>query len=159
MKKINYILSGIFIGLDLVYLVKYLMTGQITRILIAIITPVIILLPYLIKKIYKMNDKLTCIYIILVFFFLELGSLLNGYSRIPNYDSYSHFIFGFMSGIISLIILKLCKKDNSVGFNIMFIILMSLGLSALWEIWEFADSKIFNEDVQHVLTNGVTDTM
>ena len=48
---------------------------------------------------------------------------------------------------------------SSIFFNVFFLLIVTLGLSALWEIFEFTNSKIFDADVQHVLTTGVTDTM
>ena len=44
-------------------------------------------------------------------------------------------------------------------FNILFIISFSLGIAALWEIFEYLASYYFNMDPQKVILTGVTDTM
>jgi len=161
MKKTNNILSTLIILLDIIFLVKFIGDKEPMRILIAAITPFVILLPLIIKKIFKMNEYLRFTYILLVFILLFLGCVLEFYSKITWYDSIAHFLFGIFSGVFSLIVLKLFNKytAKNIYFNIFFIITMALGISALWEIWEFTSSKIFEEDIQHVLTTGVNDTM
>lgn len=87
-----------------------------------------------------------------------LGTCGGLYSLIPIYDLLLHGFFGFIGGIITMYVI--C--NNHVKMNSFVFILLctftTLGMAAIWEIYEFTIDIIFNKNTQLVQT-GVTDTM
>lgn len=161
MKKLNDVLIFLLSILGIVFMVKYFISGDIVRALISLCLPVLMFLPKLLQKKIKINERLKLIYILYIFFLMVLGCIFKLYTTIYYYDSLAHFSFGVGCPIISFLLLKKFNKydRSSIFFNVFFLLIVTLGLSALWEIFEFTNSKIFDVDVQHVLTTGVTDTM
>lgn len=115
-----------------------------------------IILPF----IFKIKHSYTLIYLIFGFIGLFFGFLLHLYKILTWYDSFAHFVWGIISGLIAIIILKQIKMYNEKNliFNLLFIIIFSLGSSCLWEIIEFIIDTIFKSDMQRKST-GVYDTM
>lgn len=161
MKKFNNIFTFLIIILNFGYLLVFIINKDLVRILMSLLLPLLMMLPIIINKKIKINEYLRFIYNIYVFLLLFLGCIVNLYAKIYFYDSIAHFLFGVASSIFAIYILKqfnkYTKKDTI--FNISYILIITLALSALWEIFEFINSKIFSLDVQHVLTTGVNDTM
>ena len=117
---------------------------------------------YIFKK-YKIeiDNKLELIYIIFIILAFLLGSIMKIYSLIYWYDSFVHLLSGVLTAYISIYILKWLNKYNKkdILFNIIFIILITLSVAALWEMTEFTIDKVLGTDVQKVLTTGVNDTI
>lgn len=158
MKKINKIFATILILVGFIYLIKYSMEKDFSRILLCICSPILVIFPRFLKN--KVNDKLVFIYYIYLFILMTLGCLGRFYSKFTYYDVFAHFMFGFAGSIIGLYILNLFSiQDKNIVFNIIFMLFCTLALSSLWEIFEYIASIVFKEDVQNVLTTGVSDTM
>lgn len=158
MKKINKIFASILILVGFIYLIKYSMEKDFSRILLCVCSPILVILPLFVKN--KVNDKLVFIYYIYLFILMTLGCLGRFYSKFTYYDVFAHFMFGFAGSIIGLYILNLFSiQDKNIVFNIIFMLFTTLALSSLWEIFEYIASIVFKEDVQNVLTTGVSDTM
>lgn len=158
MKKINKIFATILILVGFIYLFKYSMEKDFSRILLCVCSPILVILPLFVKN--KVNDKLVFIYYIYLFILMTLGCLGRFYSKFTYYDVFAHFMFGFAGSIIGLYILNLFSiQDKNIVFNIIFMLFCTLALSSLWEIFEYIASIVFKEDVQNVLTTGVSDTM
>lgn len=158
MKKINKAIAAILILVGFIYLIKYSMEKDFSRILLCICSPILVILPLFVKN--KVNDKLVFIYYIYLFILMTLGCLGRFYSKFTYYDVFAHFMFGFAGSIIGLYILNLFSiQDKNIVFNIIFMLFCTLALSSLWEIFEYIASIVFKEDVQNVLTTGVSDTM
>lgn len=157
MKKINNILTICLSILGIIFMIKYAINKDLSRVIISATLPLLLYIP----NIIKINEHLKFIYIIYLFLLLVLGCIFKLYEKIYFYDSIAHFIFGFAGSIIALYILKKSKKYDrkSLIFNIFYILILTLAASALWEIFEFINSIIFNLDVQHVKETGVNDTM
>lgn len=114
----------------------------------------------LILYVIKMNQSLKFIALTFIFLGGFLGFLLHLYKITTWYDTFIHFISGIYASLVAIYILnkfRLYDKKN-ILFNILFVILFSLSISALWEVIEFILDKIFNSDMQRKLT-GVNDTM
>jgi len=158
MKKINNVVATILLIIGLYYLIKFSISKEITRILVSLCVPILVVLPKFFKN--KINDKLVFIYYIYVFLLLVLGCLTKLYSRLVYYDVFTHFMFGFIGCIAALYLLNLfdMQYKNKI-FNIIFMISLTLAFASIWEIFEYISSIVFNDDVQHVLTTGVRDTM
>ncbi len=158
MKKINKIFATILILVGFIYLIKYSMEKDFSRILLCICSPILVILPVFLKN--KVNDKLVFIYYIYLFILMTLGCLGRFYSKFTYYDVFAHFMFGFAGCIIGLYMLNLFSvHDKSMVFTIIFMLFCTLALSSIWEIFEYISSIVFKEDVQNVLTTGVSDTM
>ncbi len=92
------------------------------------------------------------------------GSILNLYSYIPIYDLLLHAYFGFVGSIFLYYILLKTQKELNITL-LLFIILMVLGLAAIWEMCEYTMDTVFSMDTQRVqeaLEKGISpvkDTM
>lgn len=98
-----------------------------------------------------------------IFISIFLGTTLNFYSILPNFDFYLHLFSGVMCSVISIPIIKhFCYKSNLDISNLKlgFIIFIMLGFAALcgvlWEIYEFSVDKILLLNTQN---NSLLDTM
>ncbi len=162
MKKFNHILSILFLLVGIYMLIYRLQYDTIYNSLINLSVIPIVLLPWLIKKIfhYELPEKIVFIYLVFTFLSLFLGSVMRFYGRFPWYDTFTHFLSGFVTSILALLIIKENKlESNPLWINILFIIGISLSIASLWEFFEFTCDKLFDKDAQHVLTTGVDDTM
>lgn len=123
----------------------------------------ILLVPLLIKKLFKydVSEELKLIYYLFIIVSLVLGSILGLYYRISWFDLLAHFLSGAFVSFVSLILIKhkrLLKKENT-GFIILFMLSASLMVASCWEFFEFFSDKILGGDVQWVVKTGVDDTM
>lgn len=114
----------------------------------------------LIPFIFKIKPSYILIYLVFGFISILLGFLIHFYKILTWYDSFTHFIWGFVSCVIAIIVLKKLKMYNEKNllFNIIFIFTFTLSLSCLWEVFEFIIDIIFKSDMQRKST-GVYDTM
>lgn len=164
MKKLNYVMIFLFLSIDIWYVVDQLVRGDTSRLLVAAAVIPVLLGPWLIKKIfhYEMNDALTFVYLLFTFCCVILGSVLNLYNRpeTQGFDKLTHFISGFLTSFLALIVLKHSKIKNSpMWFNMIFILVFSMAIGAFWEYLEFASDNILGGNTQHYLETGVGDTM
>lgn len=123
----------------------------------------ILLVPLLIKKLFKydVSEELKLIYYLFIIVSLVLGSILGLYYKISWFDLLAHFLSGAFVSFVSLILIKhkrLLKKENT-GFIILFMLSASLMVASCWEFFEFFSDKILGGDVQWVVKTGVDDTM
>ena len=164
MKKLsifNNTLITVFIGIDLFYMFKEFDINNISHLLICLSFILIIFLPKIIRKVFRVNfsqtlELVSISFIILAQFF---GSILHFYDNIYWYDSFTHFLSGIVSAIFGLVIINGFKQNKKVIFNILFIISFSMLVASFWEMFEFISNMIFHSDPQKVLTTGVNDTM
>ncbi len=163
MKKLNYVMIFLFIVIDIWYVYDQLSLQNTSRLACAFAVIPVLLVPFVVKKVlrYEMNDTLKFVYYLFAFCCVILGSVLNLYNRpaTQGFDKITHFISGLLTSLIALIILKHSKlRNNSVWFNILFMLLFSVAIGAVWEYFEYAFDTLLKDNLQHVET-GVTDTM
>lgn len=98
-----------------------------------------------------------------IFLSIFLGTTLNFYSIIPEFDFYIHLFSGLMCSILSMPIIRyFCNKSNlkisnlKVGFIIFIIFGFSASCGMLWEIYEFSVDRILLLSTQN---NSLIDTM
>lgn len=164
MKILNRILIFLFIIIDTWYIYDKLSKGVTERLIIAFAVIPVLLAPYLIKKIfhYQMCDVLKFCYYLFTFCCVILGSVLNLYNlpQTKGFDKLTHFVSGFLTSIIALLIIKKSGvRDKRLWFRITYIILFSIAIGGIWEFFEFACDKLTGGDTQHVLDTGVSDTI
>lgn len=111
----------------------------------------LMLVPFAIKKIFKITfSRLTSsLFYVFMFFSAFLGNVLELYEKFASYDMIVHFLMGGLLALLSIYLLNLTvyKKDRSrhnLFFTFVFMILFSMGIGALWEIWEFSGDILFN---------------
>lgn len=123
----------------------------------------ILLVPHIIKKIFKyqMSEVLKLIYYLFIIVALVLGSILGWYYQISWFDLFTHFLSGILTSFLSLILLKQKKllKEESIGFIILYMISFTLMVASFWEFFEFTSDKLLGGDAQWVIKTGVDDTM
>lgn len=161
-KKINRILV---IGLSifsLIYLIFNVETLNVSRILILLAMIPVLYVPTILRKIFhlKISDEVELFYIVFVFFAQLCGSIFHFYHRYEFYDKMLHFASGILTCTFALVLLKNNKATGiSLLSKIIFMILFSLAISGIWEIFEFTSDNLLNGDTQHVIATGVDDTM
>ena len=162
MKKLNKMLILLFSLGIIVYVVinhQNLTLGQTVQALLSI---VIFLVPYILKKLFKfeLSDISICIYLLFTFQGYVLGNVASLYKKTTFFDTYMHFITGIVGALIALVILIKLKKYNKkdIVFNVIFIAFTVLAISASWEMIEFTMDHLFGMNTQRVET-GVNDTM
>ena len=120
------------------------------------------LIPLLIISfiIRKHNKYLEFVYLLFLLISYVLGFIYDYYDKVYYFDALAHSLFGLVGSIYSLPLLnKLKKYDiNSLVFNVFFIIIFTLSLASLWEIFEFTIDRIFeNANMQRSLNNTMKD--
>lgn len=107
----------------------------------------------------KYNNNLEFVYLLFIFIAYVLGYVLDYYNKIYFFDSIAHSLFGLVSGIFSLPLLKKFKIYNCINnfFNIIFIAIFTLSMASVWEIIEFVIDKIFLSNMQRSLNNTMKD--
>ncbi|MBR6690829.1 MAG: DUF2238 domain-containing protein [Bacilli bacterium] len=116
---------------------------------------------YIIQKLFKIKitNGINLIYIIFVFIAHFLGVICELYNYIYWFDKFVHFLSGIVASFVAIYILIKLKKENSMFFDILFILSITLASAAFWEMFEYLASYYFSVDPQKVLVTGITDTM
>ena len=98
-----------------------------------------------------------------IFISIFLGTTLNFYSIINQFDFYLHFFFGFIFSVLSIPVINyfiensnLNKNDFSIAFIIFMIFCFSSTCGVVWEMYEFTIDNLFNLNTQN---NSLLDTM
>ncbi len=159
MKIINNILIIIMWIINIISIILNLTINYEVNILICFALSVVIIIPRIFKKTFKISDSLEFVVLSFILLAGELGSVLKLYQNVYWYDSFTHFLSGILTAYIALLILYKTKKNDKNSFNILFIICAVLGVAALWEIFEFTSDSLLGYDAQRVLETGVVDTM
>lgn len=98
-----------------------------------------------------------------------VGETMGFYTYVPLYDKFVHYILPFFIGLVAFLIFYTMHETERVkcgnGIAILFIILITLGIGAFWEIIEYMnDILIYPTYPWHhfqgnALENGYFDTM
>lgn len=100
------------------------------------------------KQIPLMLNGILCVHIILSIFG---GGIFNLYDLFFAYDLILHGYFGFMCSLILYYVLLQVNGRQIKAPVLLFLILLStLGVGGLWEIWEYACDTIGGGDSQRV---------
>lgn len=160
---VNYVLIFCLLMIMFYQLIFHGSTLPISKILTTTSILPIIMVPYLLDKIfhYQMKEGTQLAYYVFILISLALGSILGLYHKISWFDLLAHFLTGIVSSLAALIILEKVGllKEERVGFIFFFMLLLGLAVSSCWEFFEFFSDKIFDGDTQFVKSTGVDDTM
>ena len=99
---------------------------------------------------HKTKDEVNLVYIIFILLAHFIGVILNFYDKFLYYDKFIHFLFGV---VCSYIIYKETKIDKFI-FKILLIIIITMFLATMWEVYEYIASIIFKIDPQNNITTG-----
>ncbi len=163
MKKVNNILIIIISLLSICVFIKDINIGQNDRLLADLSIILILLIPKVLRGIFKIRitPVIELIYIIFMFLVDFLGSVIYLYNYVWWYDLFAHFISGVLTSVLALIILKWLKMYNNKNklFNIIFILSFVMMVASLWELCEFLIDNTMGSNMQHNIDTGVFDTM
>ncbi|HBJ18813.1 MAG TPA: hypothetical protein DDY70_03600 [Clostridiales bacterium] len=86
-----------------------------------------------------------------VFLASDLGSACEFYDKIPCWDLIMHAYFGFLCSLFVFVFLMRWTdgKMNPVGAMIV-VFVFTMGIAALWEVWEYNVDRITGGDSQRV---------
>jgi uncharacterized membrane protein YjdF len=104
---------------------------------------------------YKIKDKINLVYIIFIVLAHFIGVILNFYDKFLYYDKFVHFLFGIVCSYIAFNILKV----KNIVSKLLLVIIITMFLATMWEVYEYLASIIFKIDPQNNITTGVNDTM
>lgn len=145
------------------YSINQIIDGEIYKFLSSLSVIAVVLIPKILKKRFKFDITSTLEFIYLVFIFIAhfLGSIVDFYHIINNYDKIMHLLSGIVAACFGLyILINLEKYDKkNIFFNILFIVSFVLMTASLWEFFEYFGDILFKQDAQNVLTTGIHDTM
>ena len=166
MKKNNWICKMVIFLLSLlgiIYAIPVLIQGDLYEALIRLTIMITAFIPRCARKFLHLQISYTMelVYLIFIFFGHFVGSIMGVYNQIFIYDKIIHTLSGVLTALFALVILKnmnLYHFDH-VLFNILFILVFTLAIAGIWEIFEFTNDTLFQADAQHVKTTGVGDTM
>lgn len=162
-KKINSALIFLCSLAAICFFVKDINIGAYDRLLGDITIPLVLFLPRIFKKIFKIKitDAMELVYVIFIILAQFLGSVVNLYNTTWWYDLFTHFLSGVLTAILALVILNwfgMYKEDKKV-FNFIYMIMFTLLIASLWEFLEYGTDTFLKMNVQHSIETGVSDTM
>lgn len=163
MKKLNNILIFLCSLASACFLVRDLNLGSYDRLLGDVTIPLVLLLPRIFSKLFKIKitSAMELVYVIFIILAQFIGSVVNLYNRVWWYDLFAHFLSGVLTSVLALVILDWfgIYKEKNKGFNFLFIISFTLMIASLWEFLEFGTDTFLGMNVQHSIETGVRDTM
>jgi len=112
LKKINISIIALTIILNTLFLGLTLFKRFDSNILVCLSLYVIVFLPTIIRKIFKIKIANSVELVFLIFIFLAqlLGSVMHFYGIIYWYDSFVHFTSGLLTALFALLLLLMFKK-------------------------------------------------
>lgn len=130
----------------------------------------ITLLPRFLARRYRIFIPHEFVILAIVFAFasLFLGEVHGYYTRFWWWDIALHAGSGFLLGIVGFLLVYVLNESEDIdvnmkpGFVALFAFLFSLGIAALWEVYEFGVDSVFGMNMQKEMLgdpSGLTDTM
>lgn len=88
---------------------------------------------------------------VFVFFASYLGSGMNFYDKFSVWDLVMHGAFGFLCSLVIFVLIMRWngKKLNPIGC-LVIVFVFTLGVAALWEVWEYTADSLTGGDAQKV---------
>ena len=149
-KPIRYILVALCGLLTLGNVIKFSITGQWARLLLALLTLVLILIPEGIERLFHCHIS-QGMYLTAVLYATGpmLGHCNNLYYILPFWDKMLHILGGVMFVFLGIFLFALLGGDQkSWALCCLFALCFSLAVSVLWEFYEFGSDRLFGTDTQ-----------
>lgn len=165
-RRISFVLQGIL----LVGMVVAVWQGQWAT---AVTTAAIILITFIPLLLHRrmgvyIPPEIEALAIVFVFASLFLGEVRGYYLRFWWWDVALHTGSGFLLGIIGFLLVYVLNEKEEIdihmkpGFVALFAFMFSVGMGAVWEIFEFSMDRFFGMNMQKPMlgdASGLTDTM
>ena len=163
-KTYDMILFYLFLTLLIVELVFQFFIGDFENVKNVILTFfTTILITYILKKSrFRVGGTLLhAVVIIFIFLSMYIGKIKNAYFIFPNWDKFLHLSSGVITTLLALaIIYRIGKKDIEdvikIRGIILFLIIFSIAMAGLWEIYEYTTDFLFGLESQR---GSLDDTM
>jgi hypothetical protein len=132
--------------------VMFAVGGDWSLALIAILVFVVMLVPSLLKRQWRLYLPFALDFSIVLFLFctLLLGQLLRFYQLVPWWDKFLHFQSGLLLSVTGFVLVYILNEheksplDLSPGFLALFAVTFAITFGALWELWEYGIDILFH---------------
>lgn len=133
-------------------LVTKILNKDLENVSLCILTLFLFAIPYLAKRLFKINisENLEILYFFFIFLTQILGEVYNFYVSLSFWDKLFHATSGFILSSIGFSIIHILNKKN-IPSNltiILFTFCFSMTCAIVWEFYEFGADTIFNQDMQ-----------
>lgn len=149
-KIVRYILTALCELLTVANVIRFTVTGQWNRLLLALLTLVLILVPEGIERLFHCHIS-QGMYLVAVLYAIGpmLGHCNNLYYIIPFWDKLLHILGGVMFVFLGVFLFELLGGDpKKWALCCVFALCFSLSVSVLWEFYEFGSDSLFGTDTQ-----------
>ena len=149
-KVVRYVLIALCELLTVVNVISFAISGQWNRLLLALLTLVLILVPEGIERLFHCRIS-QGMYLAAVLYAIGpmLGHCNNLYYIIPFWDKLLHIMGGVMFVFFGIFLFELLGGDTKKwALCCIFALCVSLALSVLWEFYEFGSDTLFGTDTQ-----------
>lgn len=124
--------------------------GNPSRMLMAFVTILLILLPELLQRLFRCR---ICLPLYLFSLFYALGPMLghcyNFYVHIPHWDKLLHILGGIIFVILGIFLFSLMGGDHENPLLCgVFALFFSVSVAVVWEFFEFGMDQLFLYDMQ-----------
>lgn len=169
-KKVRYILIILCEVLTVINVIRLLLAGDFSRLLLAFLTLLLILIPEGIERIFHCHISQP-MYLISVLYAIGpmLGHCNNLYYLIPGWDKLLHTLGGVMFVFLGIFLFEILGGDQKKWvLCCVFALCFSMALSVFWEFYEFGVDSLLGMDTQsdtiihsinsHVLNTAMGET-
>jgi len=161
-KVIRYALITLCELLTVVNVIRFTITGQWNRLLLAALTLVLILIPEGIERLFHCRIS-QGMYLTAVLYAIGpmLGHCNNFYYIIPIWDKLLHTLGGVMFVFVGIFLFELLGGDQKKRLLCcVFALCFSLAVSVIWEFYEFGSDMFFGTDTQDdIIIHSITSHM
>lgn len=138
--------------LSIATVIMLISRGSTDRLLLAIVTPAMVLIPEMAERLLKCRIN-TVVYVVCVFYATGplLGHCWGLYQTTVWWDKMLHFCGGVMFAILGVFIYKLLvPTEKSTGIPvIVFALCFSISVSVIWEFFEYGADCYLGMDMQN----------
>lgn len=141
MKKLNNVLIFLCSLAAACFFVRDLNVSSYDRLLGDITIPLVLLLPRIFSKLFKIKitSAMELVYVIFIILAQFIGSVVNLYNKVWWYDLFTHFLSGVLTSILALVVLnwfgiyKEKIEDLTFIYNIIYTYdCLYLGIFRIW---------------------------
>lgn len=154
-KRSSFIVYLVLRLLVIICMIRQITLGHYDSALLCVLSLILLLLPLIIQKKYKINLPNILEIIIYLFIFSAeiLGEIYNFYIHFQNWDLILHTLNGFLCAAIGLSLIDLLNTHVksfklSPLYVAIFSFCFSMTVGVLWEFGEYSMDKIFKTDAQ-----------
>ena len=150
--------------LTVLSMIIQLIEGKIENALLCILTLILLTLPVIVQKKFKivLPVGLEITLYLFIFSAIVLGSVYNFYSIIKEWDKILHVFTGIITaffglGLVNILNRKNKKTEFSPLFVCFFAFCFTLAVGVIWEFYEYSMDSFFGQDAQRdTIVNHIT---